>query len=160
MDNLSSSLDLVFGALADPTRRAVLERLGEGEASIGELAQPFDMALPSLMKHVRVLEAVGLVESQKSGRVRTCRLKPAAMTDAERWLVEQRAANEPGMAVQSTKLRTVSTPIGRPSGKVIVLEYTVSEMLKVTRSTSRVVPKLCSTAAGVTKPGEIETPGD
>ena len=53
MDNLSSSLDLVFGALADPTRRAVLERLGEGEASIGELAQPFDMALPSLMKHVR-----------------------------------------------------------------------------------------------------------
>ena len=73
----------MFGALADPTRRAVLERLGEGDASIGELAQPFDMALPSLMKHVRVLEAVGLVESQKSGRVRTCRLKPAAMTDAE-----------------------------------------------------------------------------
>ncbi len=84
MDNLSSSLDLVFGALADPTRRAVLERLGEGEASIGELAQPFDM----------VLEAVGLVESQKSGRVRTCRLKPAAMTDAARWLAEQRAVWE------------------------------------------------------------------
>jgi DNA-binding transcriptional ArsR family regulator len=94
MDNLSSSLDLVFGALADPTRRAVLERLGEGEASIGELAQPFDMALPSLMKHVRVLEAVGLVESQKNGRVRTCRLKPAAMTDAARWLAEQRAVWE------------------------------------------------------------------
>ena len=94
MDNLSSSLDLVFGALADPTRRAVLERLGEGDASIGELAQPFDMALPSLMKHVRVLEAVGLVESHKRGRVRTCRLKPAAMTDAERWLAEQRAVWE------------------------------------------------------------------
>ena len=94
MDNLSSNLDLVFGALADPTRRAVLKRLGEGEASIGELAQPFDMALPSLMKHVRVLEAVGLVESQKSGRVRTCRLKPAAMTDAEHWLVQQRAVWE------------------------------------------------------------------
>ncbi len=91
MDNLSPSLDLVFGALADPTRRAVLERLGEGDASIGQLAQPFDMALPSLMKHVRVLEAVGLVESQKHGRVRTCRLKPAAMTGAERWLAEQRA---------------------------------------------------------------------
>ena len=94
MDNLSLSLDLVFGALADPTRRAVLERLGEGEASIGELAQPFDMALPSLMKHVRVLESVGLVESQKSGRVRTCRLKPAAMTDAERWLAGQRVVWE------------------------------------------------------------------
>lgn len=94
MDNQSPRLDLVFGALADPTRRALLQRLGEGEASIGELAQPFDMALPSLMKHVRVLEAVGLVESQKSGRVRTCRLNPAGMTDAERWLSEQRAAWE------------------------------------------------------------------
>lgn len=94
MDNQSPRLDLVFGALADPTRRALLQRLGEGEASIGELAQPFDMALPSLMKHVRVLETVGLVESQKSGRVRTCRLNPAGMTDAERWLSEQRAAWE------------------------------------------------------------------
>lgn len=91
MDNLSSKLDHVFGALADPTRRAILARLGEGEASVGELARPFDMALPSLMKHIRVLEAGGLVESEKSGRVRTCRLKPAAMTQAEDWLVEQRA---------------------------------------------------------------------
>jgi len=94
MDNLSSRLDLVFSALADPTRRAVLERLGKGDASIGELAQPFDMALPSLMKHVRVLESVGLVESQKSGRVRTCRLKPTATIDAERWLAEQRTVWE------------------------------------------------------------------
>ncbi len=91
MDNLSESLDRVFGALADPTRRAVLKRLGEGDASIGELARPFNMALPSLMKHLRVLEAIGLVESEKSGRVRTCRLKPAAMADAERWLAERRA---------------------------------------------------------------------
>src|SRR4029434_1226673 len=95
MPNLSSHLDHVFGALADPTRRAILARLGEGEASVGELARPFAMALPSLMKHIRVLEAGGLVESQKSGRVRTCRLKPAAMTHAERWLVEQRAVCEP-----------------------------------------------------------------
>ena len=95
MDNLSSHhLDHVFGALADPTRRAILARLGEGEASVGELARPFAMALPSLMKHIRVLEAGGLVESQKSGRVRTCRLKPGAMTHAERWLVEQRAVWE------------------------------------------------------------------
>lgn len=94
MANLSSKLDHVFGALADPTRRAILARLGEGEASVGELARPFNMALPSLMKHIRVLEAGGLVVSQKSGRVRTCRLKPAGMTDAERWLVEQRAVWE------------------------------------------------------------------
>ena len=91
MANLSSQLDHVFGALADPTRRAILARLGEGEASVGELARPFAMALPSLMKHIRVLEAGGLVESEKSGRIRTCRLNPTAMTDAENWLVEQRA---------------------------------------------------------------------
>ena len=91
MDNLSLHLNLVFGALADPTRRAILARLGEGEASVGELARPFAMALPSLMKHIRVLEAGGLVESQKRGRVRTCRLNPTAMTDAEHWLVEQRS---------------------------------------------------------------------
>ncbi len=107
MDNLSPSLDLVFGALADPTRRAVLERLGKGEASIGELAQPFDMALPSLMKHVRVLESVGLVESQKQGRVRTCRLKPAAMTDAERWLVEQRTVWEARLDRLETYVKSI-----------------------------------------------------
>jgi DNA-binding transcriptional ArsR family regulator len=94
MDNLSPRLDTVFGALADPTRRAILARLGEGEASVGELARPFAMALPSLMKHIRVLEAGGLVESEKRGRVRTCRLKPAAMSEAEHWLVEQRAVWE------------------------------------------------------------------
>jgi DNA-binding transcriptional ArsR family regulator len=94
MDHFSSQLDHVFGALADPTRRAILVRLGKGEASVGELAQPFAMALPSLLKHIRVLEAGGLVESSKSGRVRTCRLKPAAMTEAERWLIEQRAVWE------------------------------------------------------------------
>jgi DNA-binding transcriptional ArsR family regulator len=94
MANLSSHLDHVFGALGDPTRRAILARLGEGEASVGELARPFAMALPSLMKHIRVLEAGGLVESQKSGRIRTCRLKPEAMTHAERWLAGQRAVWE------------------------------------------------------------------
>jgi DNA-binding transcriptional ArsR family regulator len=93
MDNLSH-LDHVFGALADPTRRAILARLGEGETSVGELAKPFSMALPSLLKHLRVLEAGGLVESEKSGRVRTCRLRPVAMAEAERWLVEQRAVWE------------------------------------------------------------------
>jgi DNA-binding transcriptional ArsR family regulator len=107
MDNLSTSLDQVFGALADPTRRAVLKRLGQGDASIGELAQPFDMALPSLMKHVRVLEAVGLVESQKSGRVRTCRLKPAAMVGAEHWLTEQRAIWETRLDQLEAYVKTI-----------------------------------------------------
>ena len=108
MDNLSSSLDLVFGALADPTRRAVLERLGEGEASIGELAQPFDMALPSLMKHVRVLEAVGLVESQKNGRVRTCRLKPAGPNQLGRCFGSVQAENTTSRRAFITRERTIS----------------------------------------------------
>jgi DNA-binding transcriptional ArsR family regulator len=94
MANYSPHLDDVFGALADPTRRAIIARLSRGEASVGELAQPFDMALPSLMKHIRVLESGGLVESAKHGRVRTCRLTPGAMTGAETWLAEQRAVWE------------------------------------------------------------------
>ena len=76
----------MFGALADPTRRAVLERLGEGDASIGELAQPFDMALPSLMKHVRVLEDARLLNTEKVGRARRCELEPRRLEEAERWI--------------------------------------------------------------------------
>src|ERR1700729_2578538 len=86
MANHSPHLDNVFSALADPTRRAIIARLSQGEASVGELARPFDMALPSLMKHIRVLETGGLVESEKHGRVRTCRLMPGAMKGAENWL--------------------------------------------------------------------------
>lgn len=91
MANYNPRLDNVFSALADPTRRAIIARLSQGEASVGELAQPFDMALPSLMKHLRVLETGGLVSSEKHGRVRTCRLMPGAMEGAENWLAEQRA---------------------------------------------------------------------
>ena len=114
MDNLSSRLDHVFGALADPTRRAILARLGEGEASVGELARPFAMALPSLMKHIQVLEAGGLVESRKSGRVRTCRLKPAAMTHAEHWLVEQRAVWEARLDRLEAYVKTIEKKSRKP----------------------------------------------
>jgi DNA-binding transcriptional ArsR family regulator len=91
MANKFSQLDRVFGALSDPTRRAIVMRLCAGEASVGELADPFAMALPSFMKHIRVLEESGLVESRKSGRVRTCRLRPEMMSGAEDWLQQQRA---------------------------------------------------------------------
>lgn len=94
MANHYPQLDTVFGALADPTRRAIIIRLSQGEASVGELARPFDMALPSLMKHIGVLETGGFVESEKHGRVRTCRLRPGAMKEAENWLAEQRATWE------------------------------------------------------------------
>lgn len=83
-------LDQVFQALADPTRRQVIERLVSGPASTTELAQPFDMALPSFTQHLKVLETAGLVTSTKTGRVRTYQLAPAALQVADGWLAEQR----------------------------------------------------------------------
>ncbi|MDA9434674.1 ArsR family transcriptional regulator [Bradyrhizobium sp. CCBAU 51627] len=91
MANQLPQLDQIFAALADPTRRAIVMRLCTGEASVGELADPFDMALPSFMKHIHVLEQSGLVQSEKSGRVRTCRLSPDALLSAEDWFQHQRA---------------------------------------------------------------------
>lgn len=91
MDNYSAALDNVFHALADPTRRAVIHRLGEGPASVSELAEPFDMALPSFMKHIYVLEDSGLIQSKKIGRVRTCQINPNKLVAAEAWIAEQRA---------------------------------------------------------------------
>lgn len=90
MANQSMHLDHVFGALSDATRRAIVMRLCEGEASVGELSKPFDMALPSLMKHIRILESSGLVASKKIGRVRTCSLRSDALETIEDWLAAQR----------------------------------------------------------------------
>ncbi|HVK76142.1 MAG TPA: metalloregulator ArsR/SmtB family transcription factor [Kofleriaceae bacterium] len=84
-------LDRVFRALADPTRRAVVERLSGGGAPVSELAAPFEMALPSFLQHLKVLEGCGLVRSRKSGRVRTYELSPAPLKAAEGWMSEQRA---------------------------------------------------------------------
>lgn len=91
MENYQSALDTAFHALADPTRRAMIARLIEGPASVKELAEPFEMGLPSFLKHVKVLEASGLISSEKTGRVRTCRLVPTHLAAAEGWLNEQRA---------------------------------------------------------------------
>lgn len=91
MTNYSTSLDRVFHALADPTRRAVIQRLGEGPAAVTDLARPFDMALPSFMNHIAVLEDCGLIASRKVGRVRTCRIRPKRLSQAESWIAEQRA---------------------------------------------------------------------
>jgi DNA-binding transcriptional ArsR family regulator len=91
MGNNQAALDSVFHALADPTRRAVIQRLAKGEATVSDLAMPFDMALPSFMKHIRVLEESGLVDSKKRGRVRTCALVPKKLSAVEKWFGEQRA---------------------------------------------------------------------
>jgi DNA-binding transcriptional ArsR family regulator len=90
MANQSPRLDHIFAALSDPTRRAIVMRLCRGEASVGELAKPFDMALPSLMKHIGILASSGLVTSEKNGRVRTCALQTQALATIEVWLAAQR----------------------------------------------------------------------
>lgn len=90
MDNHSEPLTGIFQALADPTRRAVLRRLGQGPASISDLAKPFDMALPSFMKHIRLLEESGLINTRKLGRVRTCTIERKPFSMIEDWLSTQR----------------------------------------------------------------------
>jgi DNA-binding transcriptional ArsR family regulator len=90
MPNQLQTLDRVFHALGDSTRRAVLRRLSGGPAAVSELARPFDMALPSFVQHLAVLEDCGLVRSRKTGRVRTYRLMPQPLREAERWMAEQR----------------------------------------------------------------------
>jgi len=86
----ASQLDLTFHALADPARRAMVERLSRGPASVSELAQPLAMSLPAVVQHLTVLQASGLVASEKVGRVRTCRMEPAAMSLAEHWINQRR----------------------------------------------------------------------
>ena len=88
--NQSSDLDRLFHALADPARRAIVERLTRGSAPVTELARPLPMSLPSAMQHLGVLEAAGLVRSEKVGRVRTCTFEPRALSQAEQWLNARR----------------------------------------------------------------------
>jgi DNA-binding transcriptional ArsR family regulator len=91
MDQYPEQLSGIFQALADPTRRAVLGRLGKGPASISELAKPFDMALPSFMKHIHFLEDSGWIQTRKEGRVRTCAIRKKPFAAVEAWLSAQRA---------------------------------------------------------------------
>jgi DNA-binding transcriptional ArsR family regulator len=88
---IDADLDGVFHALSDPTRRRVVERLGQGPATTSDLARPFHMALPSFTQHLGVLERSGLVTSEKKGRVRTYRLAPRPLEDVGTWLAAQRA---------------------------------------------------------------------
>jgi DNA-binding transcriptional ArsR family regulator len=94
MLNQVADLDRVFQALADPGRRIMLERLSDGPASVTELARPLAMSLAAVVQHVQVLEASGLVRSEKLGRTRTCRLNPGTLRSAERWISERRTLVE------------------------------------------------------------------
>lgn len=94
MLNQGATLDRVFQALADPSRRLMVERLSQGPASVSELARPLSMTLAAVVQHVHVLEASGLVRSQKLGRVRTCSIEPVVLRSAEHWIAERRTGWE------------------------------------------------------------------
>src|SRR3989442_6670845 len=94
MLNHAVALDRMFQALADPARRLMVERLSRGPASVSELAKPLDMTLSGVIQHLQVLETSGLVQSEKDGRVRTCRIEPAALQTAEEWIAVRRASWE------------------------------------------------------------------
>jgi DNA-binding transcriptional ArsR family regulator len=94
MLNYGAQLDLMFQALADPTRRVMVERLSRGPATVSELARPLDMTLSAVVQHLQLLERSGLVRSEKIGRVRTCRIEPQALQLAEQWIAERRSTWE------------------------------------------------------------------
>jgi DNA-binding transcriptional ArsR family regulator len=106
------ALDLMFHALADPTRRLMLERLTSGPATVSDLARPFSMSLPAVVQHLKVLEASGLVASQKVGRVRTCHVESGALRTVEQWISERRTTWEHRL----DRLGEILTePRGKPS---------------------------------------------
>src|SRR3954447_2405665 len=88
------SINRVFHALADPSRRVIVERLSAGPATVSELAQPLAMSLPAVVQHLQVLQVSGLVSSKKVGRVRTCRIEPEAMRPVEQWIGARRSSWE------------------------------------------------------------------
>ena len=90
----AATLDRTFHALSDPTRRAMVQRLARGPASVSELARPLSISLPAVMQHLQVLETSGIVRTEKIGRVRTCSVEPKMLTIAERWIAERRESWE------------------------------------------------------------------
>ena len=107
LSEAAKPIDHVFRALSDPTRRQVLERLSRSPASVGELAAPFNMALPSFVQHMGILEECGLVQSRKAGRVRTYEIIPRRLKLAEDWMVRQRALWEKRLDQLDTYLITL-----------------------------------------------------
>jgi DNA-binding transcriptional ArsR family regulator len=91
MDMKEPTIDRVFQALGDPTRRAIMEKLSEGPVSVSRLAEPFGITLAAVVQHVQVLEECGLVQTEKLGRVRTCRIEPAGLQVAAQWIRDRRS---------------------------------------------------------------------
>jgi DNA-binding transcriptional ArsR family regulator len=110
-------VDLLFGALADPTRRQMLDRLSRSPASVSELAEPFDMSLAAVVQHLHVLEHSGLVRSEKVGRVRTCSIQADAMRAAEQWISERRTFWERRLDRLGEYLAENPTPLEKESNQ-------------------------------------------
>ena len=110
---LNYQLDRTFAALADPARRTIVERLAQGAATVSELARPLPMSLPAVMLHLKVLEDCGLVTSQKVGRVRTCRIEPSRLSQAEQWVSERRQMWERGLDRLGAYLDETNTEDGK-----------------------------------------------
>jgi len=91
---MTDTLDTTFAALSDPIRRAILARLAQGEATVSELARPFDVSLPAISRHLRVLEQAGLLERTRVGRMHRCRLRENPLRDAQQWITEQQTHRE------------------------------------------------------------------
>jgi DNA-binding transcriptional ArsR family regulator len=107
-------LDRTFQALADKSRRTMVERLSRGPASVSQLAEPLAMSLAAVLQHVQVLESCGLVKTEKVGRTRTCRIEPAAMTAAEQWITDRRRGWEARLDRLGDVLKEVTTTEERP----------------------------------------------
>jgi DNA-binding transcriptional ArsR family regulator len=108
MTNNSTALDRAFHALSDPSRRAIVQRLCRGPASVSELAKPLSMALPTVLQHLEVLEKSRLIRSEKAGRVRTCHLEPAAFATIETWIGRQRLVWEARLDRLEAYVKTLS----------------------------------------------------
>ncbi len=111
----AADLDSVFRALADPGRRVMLERLSLGPASVSELGRPLAMSLAAVLQHVQVLEACGLVRTEKAGRTRTCSIDPAVLHMAEAWISDRRALVERRLDRLGDYLASTAGPLGTPS---------------------------------------------
>jgi DNA-binding transcriptional ArsR family regulator len=116
MLNQLSDVDRTLGALADPTRRMIVERLGTGPSSITELAAPLPMSLPAVLQHVRVLERSGLVATEKVGRVRTCRLEVEPLDNVQNWIVARRRMWERRLDRLGNEVSPTASP---PSGEAL-----------------------------------------
>ncbi|RIK46488.1 MAG: transcriptional regulator [Chloroflexi bacterium] len=103
----AEQLDTTFAALADPTRRAILARLAEGEATVTELAEPFDMSMPAISKHLKVLERAGLITRGRAAQWRPCRLEPGPLQEATHWLEQYRPFWESSFSRLDAHLREI-----------------------------------------------------